>query len=91
MKGLTNTQVAQLLKQYGLNEIKEQKKKTILQKFLEQFNNFLIIILIIAAVLSFIIGEPIDGGLILLIVILNAFLVFTKKSKQKLQSQLSNK
>ena len=81
MKGLTTHQVAQLLNQHGLNIIKEQKKKTFIVKFFEQFNNFLTILLIIAAILSFIIGEPVDGSLIFLIVILNAFFGIYQEAK----------
>jgi Ca2+-transporting ATPase len=72
MKGLTSIQASQFLTQYGQNIIVEQKKKQFILKFLEQFNNFLTLLLIIAAGLSFIIGEPVDGTLILSIVILNA-------------------
>ena len=71
MKGLTSTQVSQFLTQYGLNVIAEQKKKSIFIKFFEQFNNFLTILLIGASVFSFLLGETLDGGLIIGIVILN--------------------
>jgi len=50
------------------------KKKTILQKFLAQFANFLIIILIFASIISMIFGELVDAIVILAIVILNAIL-----------------
>jgi len=69
------------LQQYGLNEISEKKKKTILLKFLEQFNNFLVILLIVAALLSFLVGETVDGSLILTIVILNAFFGLYQEGK----------
>jgi len=81
MKGLTSVQAKQLLDKYGFNEIVEQKKETILKKFLEQFNNFLTIILVAAAALSFFIGEPVDAGLILIIVILNAFFGLYQEAK----------
>jgi len=71
MTGLTSTQVSEFLKQYGFNSIKEQNKKPLIIKLFEQFNNFLTILLFIAAGLSFLIGEKIDGGLILAIVVLN--------------------
>jgi len=73
MKGLTSHQANQLLKQFGLNVIEEQKKRPIFFKFLDQFNNFLTLLLIGAAILSFLIGESVDGGLILSIIILNGF------------------
>lgn len=73
MLGLNSKQAAKLLEQYGLNVIAEPKKKNIFVKFFEQFNNFLTILLILAAIFSFFIGEAVDGSLILAIVVLNAF------------------
>lgn len=70
---LTTHQAEKLLKQYGPNEIKEEKKFTLLKSFISQFNNFLIILLILASIISFLIGEILDALFILLIVILNAF------------------
>ncbi len=61
LKGLTSKQAEELLKKHGENTIIEQKKKSLLMKFFEQFNNVFTIILLVAAILSFIIGEPIDG------------------------------
>lgn len=81
MKGLSTTKARALLKQFGQNAISEQKKKSLLIKFFEQFNNFLTLLLIIAAALSFFIGEPIDGGLIITIVILNAFFGLYQEKK----------
>jgi Ca2+-transporting ATPase len=81
MKGLTSDQVSQLLTQYGLNVITEQKKKSIFVKFFEQFNNFLTILLIGAAVFSFLLGENLDGGLIIGIVILNGFFGLYQEAK----------
>ncbi len=81
MAGLTTQQVTQLLVQYGQNILTEGKKKTFLQKFIEQFNNFLTLLLIGAAGLSFIIGEPVDGGLIIAIVVLNALFGMYQEAK----------
>ena len=50
--GLTSEQVKERQERYGLNELKEQKKKSLFQKFLAQFKDFSIIILIIAAIIS---------------------------------------
>ena len=52
LEPLTNEQVREHQEQYGPNELVEGKKKTILQIFLEQYKDFLVIILIIAAVAS---------------------------------------
>ncbi len=81
MKGLTSAQVSQSLNKYGLNIITEQKKKSFLLKFFEQFNNFLTILLIGAAVLSFLLGESLDGGLIIGIVILNGLFGLYQEAK----------
>ncbi len=71
--GLTSKEAEKLLQKYGLNEIREEKKFTLLKSFLSQFNNFLIILLIGASFVSFFIGETLDALFILAIVILNAF------------------
>lgn len=81
MKGLTTDQATKLLSQYGQNVITEGKRKTLFQKFIEQFKDFLTLLLIIAAVLSFIIGEPVDGALIIAIVILNAIFGMYQEAK----------
>ena len=81
LKGLSSEQVSRFLLKYGLNIISEQKKKSFLKKFLDQFNNFLTILLIGADILSFFIGESIDGGLILAIVILNGFFGLYQEAK----------
>src|SRR3989338_8425703 len=81
MKGLTSNEVEILLEKHGLNEIKEQRKKSIIVKFIEQFNNFLVILLIFAAALSFFVGETVDGVLILGIVILNALFGLYQEGK----------
>jgi len=81
MKGLTQSQVDNFLKQYGPNVISEPPKKSILIKFIEQFNNFLTLLLIIAAIFSIILGENIDGILILAIVVLNAFFGLYQEAK----------
>ena len=81
MNGLTSEKANELLAKYGQNVITEGKKKTLLQKFIEQFNNFLTLLLIGAGGLSFIIGEPVDGALIIAIVILNALFGIYQEAK----------
>ncbi|NLK68122.1 MAG: calcium-translocating P-type ATPase, PMCA-type [Clostridiaceae bacterium] len=90
-KGLNSDQVQERLKEYGENKLQEGKKKSILQRFLDQFKDVLIIILLIAAAISFFValieGNPSDffePFLILLIVILNAMLgVFQENKAEK--------
>ena len=55
-KGLTSTEAKKRLSEYGFNEIREAKRKPIYILFLEQINNFLILILLIAALLSVFVG-----------------------------------
>ncbi|MEK7495771.1 MAG: cation-translocating P-type ATPase [Patescibacteria group bacterium] len=81
MKGLTSAQVSQFLTKYGLNVITEQKKKSIFVKFFEQFNNFLTLLLIGAAGLSFLLGETLDGSLIIGIVVLNGLFGLYQEAK----------
>ncbi len=78
--GLTEDQVKKALEQYGENQIEGKKKKPFIAKFFEQLKDYMVIILIIAAVVSFVIalmsaeGDFIDSIIIIGIVILNALL-----------------
>ena len=86
--GLTEGQVQEKRAQHGENKLREKKKKTNLQRFAEQFKDVMILILIVAAIISFAIacieGEPkefFEPVLILLIVILNAIMGVMQESK----------
>lgn len=72
-EGLTSAEVKKRLVQYGSNELPEIKRFTLLKSFISQFENVLVLLLIAAAVISFLIGETLDGLFIFLIVFLNAF------------------
>ena len=85
---LTERQVEEKRAKYGANELVEGKKKSTLQLFLEQFKDFLVIILIVAATISGLLGD-IESTLVILIVItINAVLgtVQTLKAEQSLDS-----
>ncbi|MDD3193558.1 MAG: HAD-IC family P-type ATPase, partial [Oscillospiraceae bacterium] len=86
--GLTSTQVLERKQQYGENQLREKKRKTNLQRFLDQFKDVMILILIAAAIISFAIAciegelkEFFEPSLILLIVIVNAVMGVMQESK----------
>ena len=84
--GLTPAEVEEKRNEYGFNELKAKKKKSLFVKFLEQFKDFMIIVLIIAAIVSGIVGymegEGItDSIIILIVVIVNAIIGVVQESK----------
>jgi Ca2+-transporting ATPase len=70
--GIDNLTASQRLVEHGKNEITDKKKKTVFQMVLHQLKDFMILILIAAAVISGIIGDVTDTVIILAIIILNA-------------------
>lgn len=88
VNGLTSSSALSRLEQYGKNKLKEPKKKSNIQRFFDQFKDVMIVILIIAAVISFIVAiyekeakEFLEPVLIMLIVILNAVMGVLQESK----------
>ncbi len=71
-KGLTNNEAKKRLEKYGKNILKKKKNLKPLKIIFEQFKSFLIYILLFAVIISFLIGNKIDGIIILAIVLLNA-------------------
>ncbi len=80
-KGLSKTEAATRLDRYGLNQLQEKKPPTFLELVFRQLNNFVIILLIVAAIISAVLGEYIDAGAILTIVILNAILGVVQENR----------
>ena len=97
-KGLDSQEVSIRLDRYGQNKLKEKKKKTTLQRFFDQFKDAMILILIAAAIVSFVVvcveqnwGELFEPALILLIVILNAIMgVYQEGKAEKALDALKN-
>ena len=77
--GLSSDEVEKRIGKYGPNELIEVKKKTVFMMFLDQFKDFMIMILVVAAVVSGIIGELADTIAIVVIVILNAIIGFVQE------------
>lgn len=80
-KGLSDQQVAQRREQFGFNRLQAKRRTTIFEKFLAQFKDLMIIILIIAAIIAGIAGEHVDAAIILAVVILNAVFGVFQESK----------
>ncbi len=79
--GLTNEEANLRLEKYGANELKEENKKSFLSKVIAQFSDFLILILMGAAIISMAVGETKDAIVILAIVIVNALLGIYQEGK----------
>ena len=87
-QGLSAQEAQERLAQYGENKLTEKKKKTNLQRFFDQFKDAMIVILLVAAAVSFGVAcfghdpmEFFEPALILLIVVLNAVLGVVQESK----------
>ncbi|MEK7595619.1 MAG: cation-translocating P-type ATPase [Patescibacteria group bacterium] len=80
-QGLTQTDAENRIKTFGYNELPEPIKEPLILKFLDQFKNLLVLLLISATVISFFLGERLDAIAILAIVIVNAILGFVQEFK----------
>ena len=80
-KGITQENAEKYLKIYGKNELREEEKTPLWKIILSQFTSPLIIVLLVAALISFFVGEHIDAVTILAIVVLNAILGFVEDIK----------
>ena len=87
-KGLTQQQAQQRLHKYGKNVLQESKKKNTFVIFLEQFKDFLVIILIVAGLLSLFLADAESAIVIFVVITLNAILgtIQHVKAEQSLES-----
>ena len=87
MMGLTEEEAKERLRQNGKNRLEDKKKESIIIKFLKQFNDFMIIILIIASVISGVMakidgtGDYIESIIIIAIVVFNAIMGLIQENK----------
>jgi Ca2+-transporting ATPase len=80
-KGLSQLEAERRLKKYGFNKLKEGKKRPVFLRFLDQFKDLMIVVLIVAALLAFYLGDFRGGTILLLIVVVNAVIGFYQEFK----------
>ena len=79
--GLTSEQVKRQKEKYGPNELMEKPRPTFFELLVSQLNDFIVILLIVASIISALLGDWIEAGVIMLIVVLNAILGVVQESK----------
>ncbi|MEM0076845.1 MAG: cation-translocating P-type ATPase [Thermoproteota archaeon] len=90
-EGLTQEEAKERLSLYGFNEIEKEKEKSVLLLFVQQFNNPLILLLIVATLFSALIGEVLDAAVILVVVLASAGLGFVEEYRSEKAIQLLKK
>lgn len=78
-QGLSEKEAQRRQKQVGLNKLAEGKKRSLIGLFFEQFNDFMVWVLLVATIISGLLGEYTDAIAIIAIVILNAILGFVQE------------
>ncbi len=79
--GLTQDQVADGLRRFGANRLRPAKRKTSLQRFLEQFHNLLIYVLLLSGGITALLGHWIDSAVIFGVVVINALIGYIQEGK----------
>jgi len=80
-EGLSQAEAGMRLERYGINQLQPPKSQSMVIRFLLQFHNVLIYILIVASVMTAFLGHWIDSGVILGVVIINAIIGFVQEGK----------
>ena len=80
-KGLSSKDAETRQEKYGPNELREGKKRTFWNMVIDQLNNFVIIMLVVAAIISAILGELVDASAIVAIVVLNTIMGVVQESR----------
>src|SRR5690606_24829604 len=79
--GLSLEKAVQLLERHGPNRLAETRRKTVLERLVDQLKDPMVIILIVAAMISGVVGEIADAAVILAVVILNSILGVVQEGK----------
>ena len=79
--GLSTPEAETRLAQYGYNQLQEGKRTTFLQMVISQLNNFVVILLVVASIISAFLGEWVDASAILAIVILNTIMGVVQENR----------
>ncbi len=79
--GLTSAEAKQRIEQYGYNELEERPPATFWERLLNQLSDFVVLILLVAAVISALLGDFIEAAAIMAIVTLNAIIGVVQESK----------
>lgn len=90
-QGLATDEARDRLKRYGANRLKPPKRRGLLRRLLDQFNNVLIYVLMVAGAISLAIGEHVDALVIFAVVLINAAIGFVQegKAEQALQAVMN--
>lgn len=82
--GLSKQEAKKRLEQYGPNALASKKKRSMFMKFIDQFKDFMIIVLIIAAILSGVVAQEwTDAAIIMIVVLINAILGVVQEAKSE--------
>ena len=85
--GITNEEAKERIKKYGLNKLEDRKKESIIIKFIKQFNDFMIIILLVSSIISAVVAKMqgtndyMDSIIIIAIVVFNAIMGLIQENK----------
>lgn len=80
-KGLSNEEAQKRLREYGYNQLKEQNKKSLFLMFLDQFKDFMVLILLAATIISLLLGEVTDAVIMIVVVVLNGILGMLQENR----------
>lgn len=80
-EGLSENQVRQQRDRFGVNKLKETKSRGLLEIFIEQFKNIIVLLLAVAGALAFAFGNVVDGFAIIAVILINAFIGFYMELK----------